>query len=85
MRSLWIGVLMVVLLAAVVFVLVLNASSGGSVAENDPRVDLQVSKGVVDVFHDDELNVTCWTFEARYAQGGGVSCIPDWQLEEPVE
>jgi hypothetical protein len=26
-------------------------------------------------FHDDELNVTCWH------KGGGISCIPDSQLE----
>ena len=26
------------------------------------RENLYVDKGIVDVFHDDELGVTCWTF-----------------------
>jgi hypothetical protein len=35
----------------------------------------------VNVWHDDERNVTCWIFVGL--ERGGISCIPDWQLQEP--
>lgn len=31
--------------------------------------------GNVNRFHDDQANVTCWTWAEGYA--GGISCIPD--------
>lgn len=33
--------------------------------------------------HDDEFAVTCWKY--RGFKKGGLSCIPDWQLEVPHE
>ena len=34
------------------------------------------------VLHDDERNVTCWILSSD--NGGGISCIPDWQLTPPA-
>jgi len=32
------------------------------------------------VYHDDDLNVTCWIFDGY--RSGGQSCIPDHMLEQ---
>lgn len=29
-------------------------------------------------WHDDEMNVTCWTVGTQ-----SIDCIPDWQLRDP--
>ena len=34
----------------------------------------------VSVWHDDQRNVTCWLFWAH--QKGGISCLPDSQLQQ---
>ncbi|MGV0315188.1 hypothetical protein ACKU3N_004585 [Pseudomonas putida] len=34
---------------------------------------------IVEVIHDDIRSVTCWVFRERYK--GGISCIPDSQLQ----
>ena len=81
-----VGVGVAAFLGFVVSFVVFQVVSGGDLAPVtvSVREDLQVADGVVDVFHDEELGVTCWTFEARYAKGGGVSCLPDWFIEPPL-
>lgn len=51
-----------------------NIQSGG-----ERQVPQGFEAGIVR-YHDDELNVTCWTFYTY-----GIDCIPDWQLEAPNE
>lgn len=37
---------------------------------------------VFNVFHDDELNVTCWHMDIKVTNGEAGNCIPDSQLEK---
>jgi len=44
----------------------------------------QTSKvGDIYFIHDDERNVSCWILiqnTGKNGEGGGISCIPDWQM-----
>lgn len=35
----------------------------------------------ITIWHDDDRNVTCWIYDAIHR--GGISCLPDSQLENP--
>lgn len=43
----------------------------------------QVSPNV-EVIHDDKRSVTCWVYSGHYYKGG-ISCIPDSQLQAGTE
>lgn len=41
--------------------------------------------GNVNVYHDNDRNVTCWIYESSFVSGRGISCIPDNQLSNEME
>lgn len=41
--------------------------------------------GNVNVYHDNDRDVTCWIYESSFVSGRGISCIPDNQLNNKVE
>ena len=45
------------------------------------RMTYSYNENGIQVFHDNMYNVTCW--EKLGIEGGGISCIPDWQLTPP--
>lgn len=36
----------------------------------------------IEYWHDDLRNISCWILFADHNRGG-ISCIPDWQLDKP--
>jgi hypothetical protein len=49
--------------------------------EGDGTEDANTDQGdgaYITFYHDDERDVSCWVYDEGY--GGGISCIPDDQL-----
>jgi hypothetical protein len=67
----------IVLIIALIVLMLVSCVDIGIERTEAPKY---IGSGIYRI-HDDELSVTCWRYTG--VKAGGLSCIPDWMLEEP--
>jgi hypothetical protein len=73
---------LIILLLIIASMVILSGCVNNAPAKEPTTMRLIKSEDVgswnIEVFHDDQYNVTCWTNWAYYK--GGISCMSDSQL-----